>query len=67
MKREWIVHRELIQRIEGQRHWDQVYQCLLMWEKAMKTKALPQLQEASHASSDLCSSINTTTGPNTEH
>ena len=67
MKRKWVVQRELTERTEGQRRWDQVYQCLLRWEKEMKTKAIPQLQEASHASSDLCSSVHTTTGSNPEH
>lgn len=67
MKREWMMRRELVPRIEGQRCWDQIYQCLLRWEKEMISNSFPKSQEASHESSDLCSSINTTTGTDPEY
>jgi hypothetical protein len=67
MKTGWKIQRELVQRIEGQRRWDQAYQCLLRWEKEMKSNPFPNPQEASHASSPLCSGIDPTTSSNPEY
>ncbi len=62
MKQDWTIHRQTVQQIDGQRRWDLVYQCLLRWseEKIIHSN----IQEAEHASSDLCTSIDTAPSTN---
>jgi hypothetical protein len=66
MKQEWVIHRQIIPQADGQRRWDLTYQSLLRWiQTANQTGLLTQTnQEADHASSDLCPSIDSTSGSN---
>ena len=62
MKQDWMIHRQTVQQIDGQRRWDLVYQCLLRWsdEKIIHSN----IQEAENENSNLCSSIDATPGSN---
>ena len=51
------ICRQTIQKSEGLRRWDLVYQCLLRWEEE-KIQFL-ESQEASYEKRNLCTSIDT--------
>jgi hypothetical protein len=57
MKQEWVIHRQTVQQIDGQRRWDLAYQCLLKWAEAMQQEQGTLLQEANHESGNVCPSF----------
>jgi hypothetical protein len=69
MKQEWIVRRQMVAQVDGQRRWDLAYQCLLRWAQTMRQEMLPiqAHQEAHHESRDLCPGIDPTAGPDSDH
>ena len=82
MKRQWRIHRQLIESCDGQRRWDRAYQCLLRWGscslysgQGCVPKEQPSVlvflfqppQEVYDASRSVCASVNPTSGPNADH
>ena len=61
MKKQWQVHRTLIECFDGQRRWDYAFQALLRWtmEQNMDqpSTGLPN-QEDDREDRPVCSSIN---------
>ena len=69
MKQEWIIHRRMVQQVDGQRRWDLTYQCLLRWAKAARqeTSTIERKQEAHDESGYLCSSIDPAAGADPDY
>ena len=70
MKREWQVHRAVVECTDGQRRWDYVYQFLLRWmmEQTVEchTAELPG-QENDYEDRHLCSSIDQSSNAKPKH
>lgn len=64
MKQDWMIHRQTVQQVDGQRRWDLIYQSLLRWsdEKIIHLN----IQEAENESSNLHTSIDTTSDLNSD-
>ena len=59
----WKVYRCAVERLDGQRRWDEVYQFLLQCmaencEKSLDERTLEKEQEEPNGSGTLCSCIN---------
>jgi hypothetical protein len=69
MEQEWIVRRQTVAQVDGQRRWDLAYQCLLRWTQTMRQEMLPiqTHQEAHYESRDLCPGVDPTASPNSDH
>ena len=67
MKRQWKIRREVQEYPNGQDRWDRAY--LLILEIAHSVDANPGQPslEVSHASSDLCAGIDTTSSIGSDH
>ena len=64
MKQDWMIHRQTVQQIDGQRRWDLVYQSLL---RSSDEKIIQlNIQEAENESRNLRSSIDATAGSNSD-
>jgi hypothetical protein len=68
MKQEWVVVRQTVPQVDGERRWDIAYQCLLRWTRAVSRPSvlIESRQEVCDESSDLRTSVDTEagTGPN---
>jgi hypothetical protein len=69
VKRDWVIRRTLVQRVDGQRRWDIAYQRLLQWTSEVATapeaSTVPiTTQEVKDESRHLCPCIDPT--PTTE-
>ena len=56
MKRPWQVRRVMVGQYDGERRWDDAYQCLLQWameQTAGNSPAPSHHQEESHGSCSL--------------
>ncbi len=67
MKQEWTIHRQTVQQIDGQRRWDQAYQCLLKWARAIQQGPVTLRQEANDESSNLCPSFDQSPDADPDH
>jgi len=72
MKRQWAIHRQSVEVVDGQRRWDRAYQCLLRWgsqvrpeQSAEAVTSVQPMQEVSDESRRVCASVDPTpdTGP----
>ena len=65
-KRQWRLQRQFMAPPQAQRRWDQAFQCLLSLNKL--PLPLPpiaqklELEEVAHASSSLCTCLDSTSG-----
>jgi uncharacterized protein (UPF0548 family) len=67
MKRQWNICRQTTAVPDGQQRWDQAYQMLLEWTRcATATETSPE-QEKHDASCHICTSINSESGPPSNH
>jgi hypothetical protein len=69
MKRQWRIHRQVVEVVDGQRRWDRAYQCLLRWgspvwpeQPAEAVTGLQPMQEVSDESRRVCASVDPTPG-----
>lgn len=67
MKRQWRIHRQVIESSDGQRRWDRAYQCLLRWGSLADQDLIPvprdwfQLpQEVKDGNRSLCTRVDAT-------
>jgi len=67
MKRQWKIKRQMREYADGWKRWDQVYHLLLEIACLREEKANRGEGEESHASSDLCPSIDAATDTSTNH
>ena len=71
-RKQWKVHRCIIQRDDGQRRWDEAYQFLLHCmienrEKALDEKTHEEEQEGQDGSCTLCPCLNHTATTGSDH
>jgi len=71
-RKQWKVHRCIIQRDDGQRRWDEAYQFLLHCmmenrEKALDEKTREEEQEERNGSCTLCPCFNHTATDGSDH
>jgi hypothetical protein len=67
MKRQWTIHREVKEDPVGQKRWDQVYLLILEIARSAEENWKKDVSEVNHASSDLCKSLDPTSGPGSDH
>ena len=70
MKKEWQVHRSVVESPDGQKHWDYAYQFLLHWmmeQTAEKQFPESPRQETDHENRPLCTSIDKPSDAKPEH
>lgn len=73
MKHKWQIRRSTIERLDGQRRWDCVYQCLLQWASEAASQmnddspSSTQQEGQSNESRDLCSCLDTPTAKGADH
>src|SRR5919199_4824341 len=70
MKRRWRICRQLIPQANGQQRWNQAYQLLLRWSQQQPVEIAtdsPLIEEVKNESGSLCSCLNPTSSPNTNH
>ena len=67
MKRQWAVHRQLVEVPEAQRRWDRVYPLLLAWGGALPQQGEApgggSQEEADHANRDLRACLDPAASP----
>ena len=69
MKRQWRIHRQVVEVVDGQRRWDRAYQCLLRWggtglpeQSSAAVTGFQSMQEVSDESRRVCASVDPTPG-----
>lgn len=67
MKRQWTIHRDVKEYPDGQKRWDQAYLLILEIARSAKEDWKIEDPEVRHASSDLCESLDPTSGPGSDH
>jgi uncharacterized protein (UPF0548 family) len=67
MKRHWNIRRQTIALPDGQQRWDQAYQMLLEWTRCATTSQTSPEQEKHDASRCVCTSLNSESGPPSNH
>lgn len=82
MRHQWRLRRTFQEHPDGQRRWDRAYQLLLQWAQAPDTAAaepgvsrrlvlhptvVHNTLEVTHASSDVCPSLDSAPNPNPDH
>jgi hypothetical protein len=67
MKRQWNIHRQTIALPDGQQRWDLAYQMLLEWTRCATTNQTSPEQEKHDASRCVCTSLNSESGPPSNH
>jgi hypothetical protein len=70
MKKEWQVHRTVVECSDGQLRWDYTYQFLLRWmmEQTLEEQPLDRpRQENDHENRPLCQSIDQPSNAKSEH
>ncbi len=70
MKRQWTVHRQLVEVPEAQRRWDRAYQLLRAWGSAPPPQGeAPEegsQEEAGHANRDLRACLDPAASPSAD-
>ena len=70
MKKEWQVHRTVVECSDGQLRWDHTYQLLLRWmmesSAGQRPIELPS-QENDHEDCPVCSSIDQSSNAKSKH
>ena len=70
MATDWLVHRTVSLRPDGQRRWDLAYQLLAQWSREHSPEpTLPPApaQEVTDGSRALCPRVDPPTGPDPDH
>ena len=67
MKRQWKIHREVQEYLNGQDRWDRAYHLILEIAHSVVTDPGQPNLEVSHASSDLCEGIDPTSSTGPDH
>lgn len=67
MSDQWHIKRTVTPQTAAQYHWDLAYQCLLKWALSSHETNPSQEKETQNASSDLCSSVDTTSDSESDH
>jgi hypothetical protein len=57
MKRQWKVHREVMEYPDGESRWDRAYLLILEIARSIEANQMRTSSEVQHASSDLCQGI----------
>jgi hypothetical protein len=69
--RQWKTTRQLVERPDAQRRWDQAYQCLMRWTLGPTPSIVAEVaqapQEESDANSHLCSCLHPASGTDANH
>jgi len=68
-QRQWKTKRQLVERPDAQRRWDQAYQCLLSWTRCPTSSTVTEKaqQEESDEKSYLRSRIHPASGTDANH
>jgi hypothetical protein len=70
-QRQWKTTRQLVERPDAQRRFDQVYQCLMSWTQEPRPSTVAEIAQAKQEESDenrrLRSSLYPTSGPDANH
>src|SRR2546430_16688035 len=70
-QRQWKTKRQVVERADAQRHWDQAYQCLMRWTSCSPQPRLTELSETREERSDesgsLCSCLGKAGDANPKH
>lgn len=70
-QRQWKTTRQLVERPDAQRRWDQAYQCLMHWSQgplsSTTVKFVQAQQEESDENSRLRSRIHPASGTDANH
>ncbi len=67
MKPQWQIKRTVKDAEEAQKRWDQAYLHILAIAQSVEKGQMITPTEANHASSDICTSVDPKTDPNTDH
>jgi hypothetical protein len=67
MKRQWKIQREVKEHPDGQNRWDRAYQLILEIACFVEETQAQIKLEVYDASSDLCESVDSTSGASTNH
>jgi hypothetical protein len=69
MNRQWIIRRQVVEVVDGQRRWDQAYQCLLRWGSQARPEQPVEVvtgfqpkQEVSDENRGIRTSVDSTSG-----
>ncbi len=70
-QRQWKITRQLVERPDAQRRFDQAYQCLMNWLPAPTSPTVAQVaqapQEESNENRRLCPSLHPASGTDANH
>jgi hypothetical protein len=70
-QRQWKTKRQLVERPDAQRRWDQAYQCLMHWSRdplsSTTVKSVQVTQEELNEDSRLRPRLHPTSDPDADH